>query len=553
MAVWHCEGNLLGGLGVCAGHTVYADSKGALDAWAIGKSIGHFTEYSYTRPDKGSINALAPGACHVALPYDQTTQIDYIMFRNNDIDSSRWYYGAVKHREYVNTNSTRLWFTLDYWLTFLDELRDGLGACLIERSHVKMADDWNGSTPSFKYLNPEPFVPRVIEKMYSEWNTAAEGIFIDLTPNTFVIYAASNENGDYTYELRSVAGVPTACYVKVCSSAVELMQTLKKFNDTFPILDDSGAETIIAVTYVPTELSQEGAGPVKFFNTTMPLKAETLRSDGNSVHNAKCLTYPYAFATAKAATGQQVVIKYEEFAQEGGTIEHYLQGGGGIESRYRYGVRQDKSDDRPNMKFINLPSYPQIPIRSDTFAQWAGSNGLAATVGAGIATAMIMTGIGSLAGLGGLSAVGTAGAQGAAATAALTNVTLGGSMLANQIGNLNQAYNAPDRMIGAASSAEAVAFNLYRVGFYRWQPTVEDLTAADDFFDAFGYNVNSYGVPNLKVRQYYTYVKTTNANCKAPVPHEGIEQICSMLNSGCTFWNITSGDIGVKRSENPDA
>ena len=101
MAVWHCEGNLLGGLGVCAGHTVYADSKGALDAWAIGKSIGHFTEYSYTRPDKGSINALAPGACHVALPYDQTTQIDYIMFRNNDIDSSRWYYGAVKHRDAV--------------------------------------------------------------------------------------------------------------------------------------------------------------------------------------------------------------------------------------------------------------------------------------------------------------------------------------------------------------------------------------------------------------------------------------------------------------------
>ncbi len=552
MAIWNCEGNLLGGLGISPGHTAYGESKATVDAWALGKSIGRFSEYSYTRPDKGSINAYAPGSVHVDLPYDATTQIDYVMFKNTDVDADRWYYGQVMHREYVNVNSTRLWFNLDYWLTFMDELKAGIGACLVERSHVKQADDWNGDIPKFQYLNPETYVPQTIEKMYVDWNTASQDIWDNLTPDTFIIFAASDENGAYDYDFRFIGGVPSSCYVKVCNSIEELLTTIKSFNETFPLLDNSNVEAVQAVVYVPKELTEEGAGPAHFWSTNMPKKSETLRTDGDPIHNAKCLTFPYCYATAKAPTGQQAVIKFEEYATAGGLIRHYVEGGGGIESRYRYGVRQNITDDRCNMKYMNLPSYPQIPIHSDTFAQWAGANGISSIVGAGIASIMIATGVGALGGIGpAMSAIMSGGAVGNAA--ALTNVTLGASMLADRVGNLTQATAAPDRMVGASTSTEAVAFNLYRIGFYINKPSDEDLTAVDDFFDAYGYCINRYMVPELKVRQYYTYVKTSNANCRAAVPADGINQFCAMLNNGCTFWDVASGDIGVKRRFNPDA
>ena len=292
MAIWNCEGYLLSGLGIGPGHAVYADSQGTLDGWAMGKQKGTFTQYSYTRPDSQSINAWAPGSCHVAMKYTDATAIDYIMFRNNDIDSSRWYYGAVRHREYVNVNSTRLWFSLDYWMTFHDELKRGIGACLVERTHVKQADDWDGGFPSFRYLNPEPVVPRPLSKMYDEWNEAFSGVWDALVPNSYVVYAASDENGNGNYSVRMVGGTPTACYTRVCGSAGELGGVISQFNDAWPVpfYDTSNPDSIFAVTYVPSELSGSSTPTAHMVTTQMPNRGSYLRADGTRFHNAKCFT-----------------------------------------------------------------------------------------------------------------------------------------------------------------------------------------------------------------------------------------------------------------------
>lgn len=553
MAVWNCEGKLLGGLGISPGHTAWAESKEALDNWAIGHAIGDFSEYSYTRPDKSSLNAYAPGSVHVALPYDRTTCIDYVMFKTNDIDYGRWYYGAVMHREYVNANSTRLWFTLDYWLTFFNELRSGLGTCFIERTHVKENDDWNGDTPRCKYLNPEPFAPVVHEKMLTEWNSIAESTWDYLQPGCFTIWAASNSRGIFDNGGNKwFGGVPCCLHVESFLEFPALLDELKDYNASIPFIDPSNVESILAVTYMPTELIGKEGPTVHFFTTHIPQRGDVRRTDGTLIHNAKCLTYPYYFATAKSATGQQLIIKFEEYADESGAIEHYVEGGGGIVSRYRYGVRQDKTDDRPNMKFINLPEYPQLPIKSETFTQWIGANGISNLVGLGIASAMIISGIGTMGGVAAAGSTISSGAASASASAGLTNITLGASLFNDRMSAINQAYNAPDRVIGAAGAMDAAAFGLYRIGFYVNKPSDEDLTALDDFFDAYGYSVNRYAKPDLCVRRNWTYIKTSNANCRAAVPSEGIQQICAMLNNGTTFWNVTNCEIGMGGGLNPD-
>lgn len=554
MAIWNCNGHLLGGLGICAGHNAYAATQAGLDSWAQGHSVGTFNEYSYTRPDSQSINAWAPGSIHVAMQYNDTTKVDYVMFQNTDVDSDRWYYGRVMHREYVNVNSTRLWFELDYWLTFNNEIINGLGPCLIERSHIRHDEDWNGDVPKFTNMQPEPYVPEAREKMYDEWNEESTAQWDAISPSVYVIYAATDDKGDFDYTLRSVSGVPTACCVTVCNNITELSEKVKAYNDSLPapFYDTSNPDSIIAVTYVPRELSEEGASPARFWATRMPTRATLTRSDGRQFQNAKCFTFPYMWASAKAASGQELLIKFEEYATENGQLRHYLQGGGGVNPHYRYGCRQSTADDRLNMKYILLPDYPQIPVHSDSFAQWMACNGVQEALRAATGTFMVASGVGAI----GSATKGMKRLSGKWSTASIqsgqSEATLGTNLLGDTIGNITTASHAADTMVGASNSYDAVAFNLYRIGFYLHMPSVDDLTSADDFFEAYGYTVNKYAVPNLRVRTYYTYVKTRNANVKAAIPFEGIEEVVDMLNAGCTFWDVANGEIGEYHEENPD-
>lgn len=71
-------------------------------------------------------------------------------------------------------------------------------------------------------------------------------------------------------------------------------------------------------------------------------------------------------------------------------------------------------------------------------------------------------------------------------------------------------------------------------------PSDEDIKAIDDFFESYGYRVDRFQVPNLKVRGTFTYVKTRDAVVKCNV-RQAAEQLTIMLNGGCKFW---VGEIG---------
>lgn len=564
MAVWNCEGRLLSGLGISPGHTAYADSQGELDSWAEGHAIGKFTEYSYTRPDSISKNAWAPGACHVAGPYTNYKTVDYIMFRNYDFEPTRWFYGRVMHCEYVNPNSTRLWFVIDYWLSYMDELRDGLGKCFIERSHVKQSDDWDGDNPRYKYLNPEDYVPPIQQHMFKRFNDEATLFDTYLKPDRFILFAAADEKGKVKYEGKKIIGMPTMCYTKVCQNLDELSKLAEEYNKSSPLpfYDTSNPKSIVTVLFVPRVFATDELPSGWGFDTPVINRSDLKRSDGKPFHNAKCLCYPYCSATAKTANGQEIMLKMEEVSEKG-TIHHSITPLGGMQPKLKYStLRYDEGFSKNQMRFITTPEYPQISVPSDEYAQWAAQNGVATAIGVFSASVMIAVGLAGTPFTGGASNTLTAagaGAIGATASglstaAALSNLTLGAALLTDRLNSFNQASHFGDTMVGAIGGMEAYTADAYRVSFYFNHPAEEDLTAVDDYFDAFGYALMRFQKPNLKVRQYFTFVKTSNAQVKAQVPDDGIQFFCNMLNAGCTFWNIGSGEIGADHGgENPDA
>lgn len=150
------ELHLIQNTGICAGNYKYFASKQDCDSWFLGKATQKFEKLSVIRPDPTSKNAFNVSAVHIPLPYSTLQECDYISFKASNYD--RMFHAQVIEREYVNENSTRLYFALDYVASYFDTIK--LGKCLVERTHV--GDDFSADqTTASKYLLPEPIAVEI--------------------------------------------------------------------------------------------------------------------------------------------------------------------------------------------------------------------------------------------------------------------------------------------------------------------------------------------------------------------------------------------------------
>lgn len=539
MAIWNCEGKLIAGTGICDGHMAYFESASERQAWFASKSVGEFREYSFTRPDKNSKNAYASGSVHVALPYDSTTEIDYVMYKNNDIDSKRWYYGQVIHREYVNTNSTRLWFETDWYSTFADDME--IGMSYIERSHVPLVDDWDNNNSSYRFIMPEPISLPVIEEPYN-WLDEA-GFYNSLKPQVYMLFATTDTSGSDTVEVHKHMGVNVAGKIYLATTPTALKDIISQYKSGYwNLIDTSAQANIYAITYVPTAIGTTIDAENPEENTRrapIPGRGDILRTDGQPIKNAKCFTYPYYFMVAKSGTGEQMTIKFEEFDDGQGFINHKWLCSGGTDPRAIYFPTRG---EHTQLRFITIIAYPTVPFGADGYTAWQQQNGAGNLLSGLTAGAQIALGAASI---GGATAINPAFG---------TTMALGGvsQMLSNQGQNVG-AQSLPDTLVGASSNTSGAAFGHYKVQHYIMRPGLNDLTGLDDFFEAYGYNISRWDYPDLKVRQNWTYVKTKNAQVKGKCPMEAIQQLQNLLNSGTTFWNAVNCNVGEWRQSNPDA
>lgn len=542
MAVWHCEGYILGNTGICKGHNIYCKTQAEVDNYMRSKKVGSFKEYSYIRSDNVSKNAYQTACIHIGLPYNKATEVDFVMYKNNDIDPDRWYYGKVTEREYVNVNSTRLYFEFDYWLTWHEELNAGIKRCLVARNHVYERDDWKGNQPSYKYQMPESYSMPMFEYTDDENNLANANVFKELKPQGFLIYATTDKSGKYDYTAQNVVnGSPTALYVEGAGDYSMLGQLISLYNENFPLIDTSSPDNIQAVTYVPIEIATPFVGNINGVQTDVIEKIITIkrpnrdtlkRFDSKPFNNSKCFMTPYIVNIAKTFRGETISLNGEIFAESSsGTIYGKLQYCGGVDSHYKC-VFSDKSqtDEKYETRFINLPDYPQISVHSDSFTQYMGRQFLGDAVKTGIDVCYAVAGskINPLIGIGGISGV------------------------ASDLSSIVTNMSAPDKAVGTSTPMDSAAYDTYRVVFYVRRPSIENLTAFDDYLSCYGYALNEFRQPNLCVRKNWTYVQTNNAVVVASLPHKAIEQVESMLNGGTTFWNVKNCAVGDYKTENPD-
>lgn len=94
--------------------------------------------------------------------------------------------------------------------------------------------------------------------------------------------------------------------------------------------------------------------------------------------------------------------------------------------------------------------------------------------------------------------------------------------------------------MGNDGSLAAFASERYKFIMQVLAPSAKDIKALDDFFEAYGYRIDQFIVPNIGLRSNFTYVKTRDCVVYSPIK-PAADQMAAMLNSGYKFWKTEIG------------
>ena len=81
-----------------------------------------------------------------------------------------------------------------------------------------------------------------------------------------------------------------------------------------------------------------------------------------------------------------------------------------------------------------------------------------------------------------------------------------------------------------------MVFNKNMPVFYKMSIKSEYAEIIDQYLSVYGYQVNSFKLPNKNHRRCYWYLKTIDVNITGAIPNEDMEKIKNVYNNGVTFW-----------------
>ena len=194
---------------------------------------------------------------------------------------------------------------------------------------------------------------------------------------------------------------------------------------------------------------------------------------------------------------------------------------------------------------IMAGKYPVLNWNKDVYADWLITNSASLNTQkmAGGAT-LGLSGIGFLGAIvGGLFTAMSGG--GSLLPFVATGIGSAGGMISGgtQIQNaLDQDYQhslIPNASVGLASGGD-INFCGDSAGFFFYHYSIkrEFAKMIDNYFDMYGYKVNSLEVPQLSTRTNWNYLKIIDPNIEGDnIPEKDINIYKQMLTQGITFWH----------------
>lgn len=557
-------------------HTVAFETLEAQTAYFNGLPKRSFNDSQYMRHTAGSLKL----SCCMADVF----RCNYMRFKNaNMYFENKWFYAFINSIEYVNNNTCIIYYSIDVMQTWLFDYT--LGQCFIERIHVK--DDTPG-----KYLLDEE-LPTGDRMQYEQIDGVLDCPFPAGDYTNIIFWANAAQQ---------TANSPVVSNVMNGISMLESDSPTVIFNKLAEITAAGGADSVVCVVQLPRDFIH-GEGPAIFtddfsdakYSTRIEVDMNPFKKGADGKYYAKLGTYiplnnklftsKYYGLMCTSSSGGSNTFAFEDFYKENNQAVFNMYTFVGttpsvsiVPINYR-GLAIDYEDE------VECNDFPQCCYATDAYKAWLAQNGssldaawkatqdslnmgaasrLASLAGAGLSSLLggggnysglfssvaghfgnrrANAGVGQFQQLGGA----TVDASGIAGTAGNV-VASGGGLIENYtntrnaiIARMEDAQKLPDKSRGNAAPGMNYTRNSVGFIFYRYHIKEEYARLIDKYFSMYGYKVNQVGVPDIRSRPKWTFVKTGFCYfASSSVPADAEDQIYSIFNKGITFWRNPS-------------
>lgn len=471
------------------------------------KIVKTFDKQSYVRPSGSS-----GGVIDVKELADNLYNVNYMAFRNINF-GGKWFYAFVTSVEYVNNKTTRVYFEIDLmqtWLVGTEATPNDytLNECFVEREHSATDEIGDNLVAEDLELGDYFFTDNgQMGGFDGSYSIIVASTFVDIIENDDGTYLRVDISG------RMYGGVYSGVYFNVFTSASEASDFLYKATNA------NYSDGIISVFMIPSEYIQDATTDTPHSITDSIIKYYNDVS-GYVPKNNKLFTYPYNFLCVSDSNGNVANYPYEYFNSERCTFKTTVALACTPEAQCVpisfKGVQNENYNER-----MVISNFPQCAYTIDSYRAWLAQNAIPMTASVG---STLVGGIFSGAVSGGLGG------------AVIGGVSSAIGSVSNALAQRHVASTMPPQARGSQTSVINMATKTQGFRSYRVQIRAEFAKIIDDFFQKYGYATKQVKIPNVNVREHWTYVKTIGCTITGSLPADDETEICKIFDNGITFF-----------------
>lgn len=496
------------------------------------KVVAKFEKQSYVRPT----GALG-GTIDVKELADNLYNVNYMVFQNTNF-GVKWFYAFVTNVEYINNRTTRITFEIDVMQTWRVGYDYSLNECFVEREHSATDEIGDNLIDEGLELGDYFYTDLGQASGYNgNYKIVVSATFtdiIDIGDGSFVRVVGSG--GLY-------GGVYSGLTYNVFDEATEVDDWL------YNVTEANHADGVLNIFMIPSAflVDKNASQPTTIIETK-----EKYYSDisGYNPKNKKLFTYPYNMLCVSDNNGTMANFAYEYFngdnCQFSSTLALACTPEAELTPMNYKGITGKNYNER-----LILNNFPQCAYNIDSYRAWVAQNAIPMT--ANVLAGAVMGGVTSAVDKisGGTSRMqrlpSSEGGGYKRKTYKSTPLDIAGSVVGgiasavfpNIVDNLSQAHVAstlPPQSRGSQTSVINMATKTQGFRFYRTQIRAEYARIIDDFFQKYGYATKRVKVPNVNVREHWTYAKTIGCTINGALPADDETAICAIFDSGITFF-----------------
>ena len=507
-------------------HTLYFANATAQYNYFYSRAVKKYTDFSYQRKDK---------FIRVPDDYDTIKNCNYVMYQNSEV-SNKWYYAFIDKIEYSNTDKSDIYISTDVIQTYLFDYT--IKPSFIEREHVN--DDTIGKHTVPEELETGEYIDQPLSSGDSiSWEACLGTEFyvvLAVTQNDLGLGLTSVSGKTYNGTYSGLTYITFPNFVD-CDGYINAVQSTVTDNIIYACFMVP-QELLDNVTWITPQGYSFQFAYVEFNTVPSEIKGnipvtDTYVLDKNySPRNKKLLTFPYRYIAMSNNAGQTHEYKYEYFKKVNNECRFYTRGVIGVGCSIKlFPSNYLEADDRSYtfhnyMESLDCAKLPTCPWINDPYVNWLTQNSVNMTINT-------VKNVGAIVG-------GTALAILSGGTTALAGgaVALGGvSGIFDQVKTKYEHSLVPDTAQGGANQGDLI-FSEQGYFFTPYKKSIKKEYAQiiDNYFDMFGYKVNTVKVPNTNHRANWWYTKTIDVNITGSIPNEDLEAIKTCYNNGITFW-----------------